>query len=137
MADKELKVEDFSMYQILVIDDDAAHRSLIRNVVKKYLDANVVTARDPVEGIKIMEDLKPDLVLLDMQMPVMDGFTALQKIRETDSIRDTKVIVCTALSSKELLVSLVHLKISSFIVKPSDPKTIAGKIGSVLKTIIK
>ena len=134
---KEIKAEDFSMHQILVIDDEAAHIALIRMVIEKFIKANVVTANNPAEGIKIIEDLKPDLVLLDIRMPVMDGLAALKIIRDTDSISDTKVIVCTTLSNRELLENLVHLNISGFIVKPSDPKTIANKISNVLKTIRK
>lgn len=134
---KEIKVEDFSMHQVLVIDDEATHRTIIQKIIEKYLKAYVVTAKNPLEGIKIMEDLKPDLVLLDMMMPVMNGYATLKKIRETDSISKTKVIICTALSSKELLESLVGLDISGYIVKPASPKTIVEKISNVLRTIKK
>ncbi len=132
LSDEELKNLDFSDYTLLVVDDDEPFRRFIEKVVDKFLKAKVVQASNPKDAFEIMERKLPDLMILDLQMPVMDGMTALHYIRTNDSTSSIPVIVCTALGYESLIVRLARQNISGFIVKPAPYETIIEKIYSVL-----
>ena len=118
---------DFSDQIVLVVDDEEPYRMFISKVVEKYLKAKTVTASNPKDAFELLLDIKPALIFLDMQMPLMDGQTALRYIRANEKTSDIPVIVCTALSNATLLFNLAKLGISDYIVKPSDPRTIIEK----------
>ena len=85
------------MTKILVIDDDKA----INELVKTNLELNgyeVVQAYDGTEGFALAKQELPELVILDVMMPEVDGYTVAQRIRQCDEIADTPIIMLTALS---------------------------------------
>ncbi len=118
---------DFSDHTVLVVDDEEPYRMFISKVVEKYLKAKTITASNPKDAFELLLDFKPVLIFLDMQMPLMDGQTALRYIRANEKTADIPVIICTALSNATLLFNLAKLGISDYIVKPSDPRTIIEK----------
>lgn len=132
LTEEELQNLDFSSYTLMVVDDDEAFRRFIEKIVDKFLKAKVIQASNPKDAFEIMERKLPDLMILDLQMPVMDGMTALHYIRTNDSTSTIPVIVCTALGYESLIVRLARQNISGFIVKPAPYETIIEKIYSVL-----
>jgi len=132
LSEDELQNLDFSDYSVLVVDDDEAFRRFIEKIVQKFLKAQVVQASNPKDAFEIMEKKLPDVMILDLQMPVMDGMTALHYIRTNDSTSSIPVIVCTALGFESLIVRLARQNISGFIVKPAPYEVIIEKIYSVL-----
>jgi CheY-like chemotaxis protein len=126
---------DFSNLTVLLVDDEIPFRKFVRKILEKELNVNVVEAPNPQEAFEFLEDNIPDLIILDMEMPVMDGYTALKTLRQMPNRKDIAVITCSALNSADLLLSLYQLKISDYILKPSNSKTIIKKISAVLNTV--
>jgi DNA-binding NarL/FixJ family response regulator len=87
--------------RILIVDDDQQFRSLVRLVLRRVRDFEVVgEAEDGRDGVVQTAQLRPDVVLLDLMMPGMDGFEALPKIRLTNP--ETAVVILTALDEDQV-----------------------------------
>lgn len=132
LTDEQMDGVDFSEFTVLIVDDDETFRKFLEKIIGKFLKAKVVQASNPKDAFEIMEKSVPDLMILDLQMPVMDGMTALHYIRTNDSTSDIPVIICTALGFESLIVRLSHQKISAFIVKPVTFEIVLEKIYNVL-----
>lgn len=123
-------------YKILVIDDEPGYRKFYNKILTKTFAAEVIEAADPKVAFEYLKNNdNPDLILLDMQMPVMDGHTALKKIRSNTKTKDIPVIAATALNTTELVAGLLKLKISDYIVKPTNSQIAIQKIKKVLDSI--
>jgi CheY-like chemotaxis protein len=127
---------DFSDLKILVVDDELPSRMLISTLLEKEFNSVVKCLSNGKETIEYLRKHSTDLLILDLQMPEMDGYTTLVHIRSMDDCRDLPVIPCTALSSRELLINMKNLNITDYIVKPIIKKTFLDKISHVLHTIM-
>ena len=117
--------------KVLTVDDSRT----IRLLVKRYLQplgAEILEACDGKEGVEAAVEHKPDLIILDITMPIMDGRQALQAIRQNDETKDIPVIMLTAESRKEMVMSLIQLGVSDYIVKPFNQEMLMEKIEEVL-----
>ncbi len=115
--------------RILVIDDEGVMRKIIRKIVEKHFDADVVEAANPRQGFSILENQElPDLIFLDMLMPMMNGHTMLKYIRTQEKTKDVPVMVCTAVAEPELVKSLLQLNIVDYIKKPIDVEVLVEKL---------
>ncbi len=121
------------MKNILIIEDD----EFLRGLIKKKLDSEgfeVVSAADGEEGVKKAKDAKPDLVLLDLILPNMDGYEVLSKIRDDKSISSTPVIILSNLGQQEDIEKATKLGASDYIIKAqSTPEEIVEKVKTTLK----
>jgi CheY-like chemotaxis protein len=124
-------------FLVLVLDDDDLFRQFVKYILEKHLDVEVVGCKTPSESFQFLEERIPDLILLDMEMPVMDGYTYLRKLRMDKRYGKIHVIPCTALSSKELFASLVKLGIDDYILKPPTDKILVTKVQKVIEYISK
>lgn len=116
--------------KILIVDDEAE----LVELVKMRLEANgyaVVTANSGLEGLSRAGAERPDLIILDIGMAEMDGYTMLQKVREKEEIKNTPVIMLTAYSKMKDLFEMEG--ISDYIVKPFDPQDFLLRVSRVLK----
>lgn len=86
--------------QVLVVDDDEVYRMLLREIVRRA-NGFVVAAEagDGAEALALLDDHTPDIVLLDLMMPVMDGFATLPPLRA--ALPDARIVVLTALDEAE------------------------------------
>ena len=117
------------MNRILVIEDEPDIQEVLRN----YLQASgyaVLVAGDGEEGLTVFQKEAVDLVLLDVMLPKVDGFTALERIRK---ISGTPVILVTARDSVEDQVRGFHLQADDYIPKPFDMPVLLCKIAAVLR----
>lgn len=126
---------DFSQYKVLLVDDEISYRTFLRTLIEKQFKAKVIEARNPKEAFDYLKTEIPSLIILDMQMPVMDGLTALTYIRSNSTTRFIPVIACTAMSKTDLVLKLAELGIADYIVKSSPANVFAEKILKVLKQI--
>lgn len=120
---------------ILIIDDDKLFRKYLGEKLEKILQVKILEAENPKVAFEILKKTKPDLILLDMEMPVMDGYSALKLLRSIPSTTSIPVIACTALHDRVLVVALLKLKISDYIEKSTNSTTMVKKIKKVLDTI--
>lgn len=123
------------MRNILIIEDDDFFRELIRKKLTMK-DFNFIEAVNGETGIELMKDKKPDLVLLDLLLPNMDGFEVLTKIKAEPTIASIPIIVLSNLGQKEDIDRALKIGASDYLIKSQfDIDQVIDKITSVLATI--
>jgi len=117
--------------RVLVVDDLPFMRSLVRDILT---DAGMVVAaeaEDGRQGLRAYLATEPDIVLLDIAMPVMDGLTTLKKLRMLD--RQARVVMCSALGEQEMIVRAIQLGARDFVVKPFRPERVVSAVAKVIE----
>ena len=108
---------DFSKYKILVVDDVPLNLLLVEKMLSRY-HFSVQKASNGLEALHEIHVFKPHLILLDIMMPVMDGFDVIRKVRENPALADVKIVVLSALNSNEDILKAYSLGAQDFITKP-------------------
>ncbi|UCE49232.1 MAG: response regulator [Phycisphaerales bacterium] len=118
--------------KILVVDDERDCLSIIQCRLEwgKY---KVITADNGAEGLRIAEDEKPDVVLLDYNMPVMNGLEMLERMRKNPALRDTPVIMVTALCESQDIAAASAYGVADYVTKPVDFTSLLEKISNLLE----
>jgi two-component system chemotaxis response regulator CheY len=118
---------------ILVVDDAAFMRMMIRDILAKegYSIHEAVNGRDAVEKYN---DLKPDLVTMDITMPELDGISALRLIREVDP--DGRVLMVSAMGQQKMIVEALEAGAMDFLVKPFQPTKVLETVKKCLNTSV-
>lgn len=104
--------------RVLVVDDSAFMRVRLREILESSGATVVGEAANGMEGIKKFQDLKPDLMLLDITMPDIDGLTVLKEVLRIDS--QAKIIMVSALSQKSIIMEALQSGARDYIIKPLD-----------------
>jgi len=107
--------------KILVVEDNEQNRILMRQLLK-YHGYDVLEAADGAAGLKMAGEDMPDLILLDLQMPVMGGFAVIQKMRETPALRALKVIAVTSFAMKGDREKALAAGFDEYVTKPIDTR---------------
>jgi two-component system response regulator VicR len=114
--------------KILCIEDEPEMIDLIRLILERR-GFNVQGAAGGMEGIKKVRELRPDLVLLDLMMPDMDGWEVYQQMKADESTRDIPVIVVTAKAQSIDKVLGLHIaKVDDYIAKPFSPQELLASV---------
>jgi len=103
--------------KVLSVDDSRTIRLIVTRALMPY-DCVVIEAANGEEGLAAAAREKPDLILLDITMPVMDGVTMLGKLKEDEVLKQMPVIMLTAESGRENVLHISKLGISDYLVKP-------------------
>lgn len=104
---------------ILAIDDESDILLIIRTALESE-GYKVLTASNGPDGIASAKEAKPDLIVLDVMMPDMDGFEVLRRLRADDATLDIPVVMLTGLSDKDRIKSALDMGVSHYIVKPFE-----------------
>ena len=118
--------------KITIIDDDSDLVEALRNFLRRH-SFEVSIAYGGTEGLKVVEENRPDLVILDMMMPDMDGMQVLLKIRGNSQIKDTLVIMLTAKDAQLDRISALEMGAYEYITKPLDTHILLRQIENVLR----
>jgi len=116
---------------VLVVDDEADLLSTIQARLK-WKKFNVLTALNSREGLEIAASKKPDLILLDNNMPVMNGLEMLAQLRENPELKNTPVIMVTAVCEAHDIAAASSFGIVDYITKPFDFTELTEKISEIL-----
>ena len=104
---------------ILICDDAAFMRMMIKDILTKNGYNVVGEAENGLKAVEKYSETKPDLVLMDITMPEMDGIQALKKIKEQDP--GATVIMCSAMGQQAMVIESIQAGAKDFIVKPGRP----------------
>ena len=118
------------MAKIMVVDDAAFMRKVIRDTLTKNGYTDIQEAVDGADAVEKYDEFKPDLVLMDITMPNMDGLEALKAIRAKDG--NANIVMCTAMGQEAMVVEAVQAGIKDFIVKPFKEDRLMKTVNSIL-----
>lgn len=118
---------------ILCIEDERKMVDLFRLILERY-DYHIVGAFDGEQGLRLAEETQPDLVLLDLMMPGMGGWSVYQELRSRDALQDVPVIVVTAKAqTPEQIHSMREAGIDACISKPFKPQTLVDAVNDAVE----
>ena len=133
MADNEelhdSQGESNAVQKILVADDEASIRRILETRLK-MVGYDVVVAEDGEEAVEIFNKTNPDLVVLDVMMPKMDGYGVTREIRRTS---DVPIIILTALGDVSERITGLELGADDYVIKPFSPKELEARVKAVLR----
>ena len=119
------------MAKIMLVDDAAFMRMMEKDALVKNGYTDIYEASDGAEAVEKYDELKPDLVIMDITMPNMDGLEALKAIRANDA--NALVVMCSAMGQEAMVIDALKSGAKDFIVKPFKPdrliKTVSTLIG--------
>lgn len=118
---------------VLLVDDDANIRRITQLVLTRLVQWEVKLAESGKEALDTLVDYQPDLILLDVMMPGMDGPTTLNLIKQTYGNASPPVIFMTAKAFKSEVEQYLNLGSAGVITKPFDPKTLPEEIYCIIK----
>lgn len=117
--------------RILAVDDAAFILSRITDALGKHYD--MVTVNSGSRALKYLDKNKPDLILLDIRMPVRDGFDILREIRAMEDRADIPIIMLTAIEDKQSVMKGIELGVRDYILKPFTPEDLFERVQRVLE----
>jgi CheY-like chemotaxis protein len=117
--------------KILVIEDNEQNRILMRQILK-YQGYDVLEAVDGAAGLEMAKKHMPDLILLDLQMPVMDGFAVIRELRKTPELSALKVIAVTSFAMKGDREKALKAGFDEYVTKPIDTRKFAEIVKNIL-----
>lgn len=118
------------MAKILIVDDSRTSRKILKGILENEGYEVIGEATNGLEGYDKYVELKPDIVTMDITMPVLDGIEALKKIK--GDFPDSKVVMVTAAGQKTKLVEAVQNGASEFVSKPFEPEQLKAIIEKVI-----
>lgn len=116
--------------KILLVDDSRTIRTIQRNVLKQLGHEDVIEANDGLEALTAISAGRPDLMIVDWNMPKMDGITLVRKVREKD--KALPIIMCTTEAEQSRVIEAVKAGINDYVVKPFTVETLSAKINRTM-----
>jgi CheY-like chemotaxis protein len=120
------------MAKILLVDDDENIRTVAMIGLEDMPGLEIVEASSGQQALDLAQTTSPDLIVLDMMMPGMDGIQTFNQLRENDKTRDIPIIFMTAKVQSHEIESYTKLGVAGVITKPFDPLTLADEIRSFI-----
>jgi CheY-like chemotaxis protein len=122
--------------KILIAEDNAVNRELLRELLEMRGHA-VFEARDGEEALRLLEDSKPDILLLDLGMPVLDGYGTVRKIRENPSFDTLPVLAVTAYAMQGDKERILSSGFDGYLSKPINPTLLFQELERLLARTVK
>ncbi len=119
--------------KILLVDDSRTIRNIQKNVLSEIGHTDIAEAADGVEALSQIAAGRPDLMLVDWNMPNMDGITLVRKVRESD--KALPMIMVTTEAEKARVLEAVKAGVNNYVVKPFTAETLADKIKQTMAKV--
>ncbi|MEP3838617.1 MAG: two-component regulator propeller domain-containing protein [Algibacter sp.] len=128
---KPVKTNTDIKHKVLIIDDNAE----LRNYVAEYLSGyfKIYQAENGKEGLEVCRKEKPVLCVVDVMMPIMDGFQFVEELKSDENISHTAVVLLTALAENENRIKGYKIGVDGYLVKPFDPSLLKTRIDNIIK----
>ena len=117
--------------KILVVEDNEKNMILLRDVLE-YQGYTVITAENGEVGIRLARDEQPDLIFMDIQMPVMDGYAAIKIVRSDPELQEMKVVALTSFAMSGDKEQLLQAGFDGYLAKPVDIRQLPAVISKYL-----
>lgn len=118
------------MAKIMVVDDAAFLRAMLKDILVKAGHEVVSEAANGLEAIDKYKSLRPDLVTMDITMPVMEGVEAVKEIRKIDP--SANIVMCSAMGQKNLIIEAIQSGAKDFIVKPFQSNRVLEAVSKAI-----
>ena len=125
---------DFSQYNVLAVDDIPLNVLLVQKMLSRF-NFKLRTASGGQEALDAVAQEKPDLILLDLMMPGIDGFEVIRRIRENPATEDIQIVILSALNSNEDVVKGFNAGANDFIMKPIIMEKLLSCVVNQLKIV--
>lgn len=116
--------------KVMIVDDAAFMRMMLKDILTKNGYEVVGEAGNGIQAIESYNELKPDLVTMDITMPEMDGITAVKEIRKINP--EAKIVMCSAMGQQAMVIDAIQSGARDFIVKPFQADRVLEAIGKAL-----
>ncbi|HHY81574.1 MAG TPA: response regulator [Clostridiales bacterium] len=117
--------------RVLIVDDAAFMRMMIKNILEKGGFEVAGEAANGIEAIKLYQELKPDIVTMDITMPEMGGIEAVKAIRMIDP--NARIVMCSAMGQQAMVMEAIQAGARDFIVKPFQGDRVLDALNKALK----
>lgn len=123
------------MKKILIIDDDLRHDKMMSYLLlsKGFDVIYALSGQEALEKLRLKVFEKPDIILMDIMMPHMDGFETFKETRKNPDLKDTPIIMLTALSDPQNMEKAISIGAADYIEKPFSPSDVISRIKKVLE----
>ena len=118
------------MAKILIVDDAAFMRMMVKDILVKNGYEVIGEAKNGMEAVELYKKERPDVVTMDITMPVMDGIQAVKQIKAFDPT--AKIIMCSAVGQQGMVMDAIKAGARDFIVKPFQTDRVLGAIKKVI-----
>lgn len=123
--------------KILIADDEAIERTTLRDILRDEPGIEIIESGDGRDALDLLCDgLKPDLCLIDIRMPRIDGMEMLQRMRRDPMLKNIKVVIASSNRDKNVILSLAQLNISGYLLKPYDETKVKATLGPLIKDAV-
>ena len=120
------------MASILVVDDEPDILKVVSFRLKRA-GYNVVSAADGEEALKLVQKEKPDLILLDIRLPSIDGYEICKRIKSNNALKHTPIIFLTASSGARIVDAVKKFKADGYLIKPFEPEELLKAVESIIR----
>lgn len=117
---------------VLIVEDDASMRDFITLALGQRLGLQIISAGDGIEALALFHDHHPQVIVLDILLPQMNGLQFLQQLKDQSALDQTTVIVVSALGYEEVIQQAMEAGASHFIVKPFDIEVLVHRTQQAL-----
>jgi DNA-binding response OmpR family regulator len=117
--------------KILTVDDSKTIRMIVKKAFRPY-DCQIIEGENGVEGLALASKEKPDLIVLDITMPVMNGAEMLSKMKEESDLKDIPVIMLTAEAGKDNVMKIVQMGVKDYMVKPFKGEQLIERVTKIM-----
>lgn len=117
--------------KILTVDDSKTIRMIVARAFKSFA-CEILEAADGVKGLAVVNREKPDIILLDYTMPVMDGFEMLNKLKSDPDTRNIPVVMLTAEAGRDNVLKIARLGVRDYLVKPFKEDLVVERVGRII-----
>ena len=118
------------MANVMVVDDAVFMRMTIKKMLEAHGHSVIGEAGNGVEAVKKYVEIRPDVVLLDITMPEMNGVDALKRIKEVDA--KARVIICSAMGQQAMVAQAIHSGAKDFVLKPFEEGRLVAAVNRVM-----
>ena len=122
--------------KVLTVDDSKTIRMIVKKAFKPF-DCEIFEAENGVEGLAMTAREKPDLIVLDITMPVMNGIEMLERLKSEATFKNIPVIMLTAESGKDNVMRIEKMGVKDYMVKPFKGGDLIGRVEKIVKLILK